>query len=129
MKDAKGHGSNTRGGASPGNQLRDQAHDAINRALALAPKEDMGRVDSGGIWERSLDKNTGVVTATHADGTTFRGSKAVVDSKIGHYGMQKAMERAGVGPSHAVAAKHGIPTGHLASAWRSVKRAFHNSDG
>lgn len=31
--------------------------------------------------------------------------------------------------AHGVAARHGIPTGHLASAWHSVKRAFRESDG
>lgn len=93
MKDARGHGSNARGGATPGNQLRDQARAAINRALAIAPAKPAG---------------ADVVARARS---AISGALAIAPG------------------AHSVAARHGIPTGHLASAWHSVKRAFRNSDG
>lgn len=95
MKDARGHGSNTRGAG----------------AAAPAASTDLGKVDSGGIWSMQQDA-TGNVTATHANGTVIRGSRSAVYSQVGRYGMQQAMARV-AGGSHAVAQKHGISTGHL----------------
>lgn len=95
MKDARGHGSNARGGATPGNQLRDQARAAINRALAIAPGAPA--TPTGDIVARAR--------------SAISGALAIAPG------------------AHSIAARHGIPIGHLASAWHSVKRAFRNSDG
>lgn len=120
------------------------------RAAALAARKmngpgskDLGRVDSGGMWNMRQAAD-GSVQATHDNGTVYSGSMGDVHEKMGQYGLNQAMIRAGAAPdpgnvAAGAALAQGRPKGkglvgiHSASAisrgMTKVRLAFHNSMG